>query len=282
MNYREAVKETETYLAESGIEDASVDAWYLLEYVICQKSGEKPGRTWYLMHREEEIPEEIYREYQIISEKRRQHIPLQHLTGEQEFFGFSFYVNEHVLIPRQDTEILVEEALKKVHSGMHILDMCTGSGCILLSILKSVPGLAGTGVDISAEALEVAEKNAGRLRAEADFLQSDLFEEVQGEFDMIVSNPPYIASEEIESLMPEVRSHEPRIALDGMEDGLYYYRRITQQSRTFLKAGGALLFEIGYDQGEAVRRMLLDAGFEKVRIVKDLAGLDRVVTGIKA
>ena len=213
--------------------------------------------------------------------RRKQRIPLQHLTGEQEFYGYPFYVNEHVLIPRQDTEVLVEEALKRKREGMKVLDLCTGSGCILLSILKNLKQGTGVGIDISEQALEVARRNAKRLGLEAatTFVLSDLFEKAQGPYDMIVSNPPYIETEEIAQLMPEVRDHEPRLALDGMSDGLYYYRSIVSQCRDYLKEDGALLFEIGAGQGAAVSELLKEAGFMSVQVIKDLAGLDRVVAG---
>ena len=201
--------------------------------------------------------------------------------------GYPFYVNEHVLIPRQDTEVLVEEALKLIKPGIEILDMCTGSGCILLSILKMgkeryhLQNLTGTGVDVSSEALKVAGQNLKRLGVEAIFLQSDLFAEIGSEkrYDMIVSNPPYIRTAVIEELQEEVRLHDPYIALDGKEDGLFFYRKIIAESRNHLKYGGSLLFEIGYDQGEAVSQMMKTNGYQDIFIKKDLAGLDRVVAG---
>lgn len=220
------------------------------------------------------------RKYLDLIQKRAMHIPLQHLTGRQEFMGYVFRINEHVLIPRQDTEILVEEALKYVQADMEILDLCTGSGCILLSILKMVPGLTGTGTDISEQALLVAEKNRADLglEKEAKFRKSDLFEQVEGRFDRILSNPPYIPSEVVDTLMEEVQRYEPRTALDGGEDGLYYYRKITEQSPAYLKPEGMLFFEIGYDQAEAVME-LMKQDFTNIHVVKDLAGLDRVVYG---
>ena len=211
--------------------------------------------------------------------KRAQRIPLQHITGEQEFMGLTFRVNEHTLIPRQDTEILVEEAMLYLHDGMRILDMCTGSGCILLSLLKYSNECEGVGVDISEQALAVARENATRLGLKAGFVQSDLFEQVQGRFDMLVSNPPYIATKEIETLMPEVREHEPMQALDGMEDGLYFYRKIVEKSADYLYNGARLYFEIGYDQGEAVSTLMREKGYQDVKVIKDYAGLDRVVVG---
>ena len=190
-----------------------------------------------------------------------------------------FRVNESVLIPRQDTETLVEEALKYVHPGMKVLDMCTGSGCIILTLLHFVKDCQGTAVDLSERALAVAKRNAKKLQKECTFIHSDLFENIQGRFDVIVSNPPYIATKEIEALEPEVRIHEPMMALDGMEDGLFFYRKIVSESVDYLNPNGWLIFEIGYDQGKAVSKMMEAAGYAQVGIVKDLAGLDRVVIG---
>ena len=213
-------------------------------------------------------------------EKRAVHIPLQHLTGEQNFMGLDFLVNEHVLIPRQDTEILVEEIMRDLHDGIRILDMCTGSGCILLSLLHYSNDCSGVGVDVSEDALAVARQNADRLaEKQAVFIQSDLFEKVEGSFDLIVSNPPYIRSQEIAGLMPEVREHEPHLALDGKDDGLHFYREIIKGAMPHLKRGGQLFFEIGYDQGEAVQALLAANGYTEIAVVKDYARLDRVVYG---
>ena len=279
MKYEEARKWAEDILMQAEVPDAGLDAWYLLEYAITSVEKRQTGRGWYLMNRDTAMEEKTFRYYTELVRKRCTRIPLQHLTGEQEFFGYTFSVNEQVLIPRQDTEILVEEALKRAKEGMALLDMCTGSGCILISILKNVQKVRGTGVDLSAAALEVARENAQKLQTEAEFIQSDLFEQVEGKYDMLVSNPPYIQTQVIEELMPEVREHEPRLALDGMADGLYYYRSILSQCREYLNPGADLLFEIGADQGEAVSGLLLKAGFTGIQVVKDLAGLDRVVLG---
>lgn len=267
-------REGKQRLREALIEEWELDAWYLLEHV----SG--CTRNEYYLYPERRMEVEQERKYLDLIQKRAMHIPLQHLTGRQEFMGYVFRINEHVLIPRQDTEILVEEALKYVQADMEILDLCTGSGCILLSILKMVPGLTGTGTDISEQALLVAEKNRADLglEKEAKFRKSDLFEQVEGRFDRILSNPPYIPSEVVDTLMEEVQRYEPRTALDGGEDGLYYYRKITEQSPAYLKPEGMLFFEIGYDQAEAVME-LMKQDFTNIHVVKDLAGLDRVVYG---
>lgn len=260
-------------LQAAGIPEWDLDAWYLLEYAAhCTKNE-------YFLRPEKEVLPQEKQLYRTLIRKRSAHIPLQYLTGSQEFMGLSFFVDENVLIPRQDTEILVEEALRALGSGMRVLDVCTGSGCILLSLLKLCAGLEGTGTDLSEKALQVAGENARRLGVEASFVQGDLFEPVSGKYDCIVSNPPYIASREVDALMEEVRDHEPRMALDGGEDGLYFYRKIAVQSPKYLNDRGRIFLEIGFDQGEAVAGLLAPA-FDEVRIVQDLAGLDRVVCGI--
>ncbi len=263
------------YLTGKGIEEAATDAWLLLEEVF------QISRSWYFAHSDTEAEEQKARRYESLLEQRGQRIPLQHLTGKTWFYGLPFTVNEHVLIPRQDTEILVEEALKRAKSGMKILDMCTGSGCILLSVLSNCPSVMGTGVDLSEKALETARKNAADLKIKAEFLHSDLFKQVEGSFDLILSNPPYIRTDVIPTLMPEVRDHEPWMALDGKEDGLYFYRKILEQAGVYLIPGGWLCFEIGYDQGEDLRALMQRQGLEQIEIVKDLAGLDRVAVGRK-
>lgn len=294
MTYREAFEQGKAALMQAQIEEADLDARLLLEYV-CQTN-----RNDLLVHGDKIVGEEEADAYLALISRRAGHIPLQYLTGTQEFMGLSFEVNESVLIPRQDTEILVEEVLRELHDGMRILDMCTGSGCILISLLCYSNDCRGVGVDISGEALEVARRNAGRilnglqtgdsfgkddsteeslLGKRAVWLQSDLFENVEGKFEFIVSNPPYIASGEIPALMPEVRDYEPVLALDGSEDGLYFYRRIIEGSKNHLTGGGMLYFEIGCGQAEEVTRLMEQAGFTEVKIVKDLAGLDRVVYG---
>ena len=267
------LREGRERLKSAGIPEWDLDAWYLLEYAAdCT-------RNEYFLYPEKEVSPSGEQLYRALIRKRSAHIPLQYLTGRQEFMGFSFVVNEKVLIPRQDTEILVEEALRTLDAGMRVLDVCTGSGCILLSLMRLCAGLEGTGTDLSEEALQVAGENARRLGARVSFVQGDLFEPVSGKYDCIVSNPPYIASREVDALMEEVRGHEPRMALDGGEDGLYFYRKIAVQSPKYLKDRGRILREIGCDQGEAVAGLLAPA-FDEVRIVQDLAGLDRVVCGI--
>lgn len=273
MNYREAVAFGSGILTEAGVMDPELDAWYLLQ-MVC-----KIERSYYYAHGEEAVAEDRMREYEIALRKRAERIPLQYILGEQEFMGLKFKVNSGVLIPRQDTETLVEEAIRLVRPGMRVLDLCTGSGCVLVSILKNVPELSGVGSDISKQALLVAKENARYHEVEAEWIRSDLMDQITGEFDLIVSNPPYIPTGVIGTLMPEVRDFEPVEALDGREDGLYFYRRITAQAAEYLKPEGWLCMEIGYDQGDAVSQLMREAGFSQVEVVKDLTGNDRVVKG---
>ena len=273
MTFREAIRFGEEKLNIAGIEDAKHDAWLLLTF-IC-----KIDRTFYYVHMDEEMPVEQVAEYENVLNKRAEHVPLQYITGEQEFMGIPFHVNDAVLIPRQDTETLVEEALKVVRPGMKVLDMCTGSGCILISILKNIVDVEGYGYDISKQAINVAKENAKLNNVNATFERSDLFEDVSETFDVIVSNPPYIPTDVIGGLMPEVAVYEPMQALDGKEDGLHFYRRIIEAASQYLNSGGKLLFEIGHDQGESVSALMKEAGYQDVRVIKDLAGNDRVVTG---
>lgn len=274
MQYAKLYQIGKEQLQKAGITDAELDARLLLEF-ICHTD-----RNALYAHGDQEIEDEKMHDFLQLIEKRAVHIPLQHLTGEQNFMGLDFLVNEHVLIPRQDTEILVEEIMRDLHDGIRILDMCTGSGCILLSLLHYSNDCSGVGVDVSEDALAVARQNADRLaEKQAVFIQSDLFEKVEGSFDLIVSNPPYIRSQEIAGLMPEVREHEPHLALDGKDDGLHFYREIIKGAMPHLKRGGQLFFEIGYDQGEAVQALLTANGYTEIAVVKDYAGLDRVVYG---
>ena len=273
MLMRELLRWGEETLRQEKIGDAETDAWLCLEKVL------GISRTCYYMKQDAIIEEEKERSYRQLILRRAGHTPVQQLLGEAWFAGLPFYVNDQVLIPRQDTEVLVEEAKKRLKSGDEILDLCTGSGCILLAILKSCEGIRGTGADLSENALLVAKENGERLGVPASWIRSDLFQNIEGKFNLITSNPPYIASEVIPGLMPEVRDHEPLLALDGGEDGLDFYRKIVSQAGAYLKKGGWLCLEIGYDQGQPLREMLLEAGYEEVEIIRDLAGLDRTAVG---
>lgn len=187
-------------------------------------------------------------------------------------------MNSHVLIPRQDTETLVEEAIKMLNPGMEVLDLCTGSGCVIISLLKQKQ-LVGTASDISKQALLIAKENARNNRVELQLVRSDLFQNISGRYDMIISNPPYIPTGTIPTLMPEVKNFEPVEALDGGEDGLDFYRQIVKKSGQFLKSNGYLCLEIGHDQGGRVAFLMEENGYRNVKVIKDLAGNARVVCG---
>lgn len=263
-------------LTEHHVPDPALDAWYLFEYVT------GISRAKYFLDKEGMMPEQLEIAYQGLIEERSKRIPLQYLTGEQEFMGFPFKVSPATLIPRQDTEILVEEAMK-VAAGKRVLDLCTGTGCILLSLAKLCNLKEAVGTDISEEAISLAQDNAAALQACASFYSGDLFHALKttDKFDLIVSNPPYICTEEIKTLQPEVREHEPMSALDGATDGLKFYRQIISEAPNYLNDGGWLMFEIGCEQAQKVSELLAAAGFTNIKVVKDYAGLDRVVCGME-
>lgn len=288
MNNNETLKglleEGTAWLKQQQIMDYKIDAWYLLQD-ICHVS-----RMDYLICPEAAVDAVSAQKYRANIKRRGEGYPLQYITGSQEFMGIPFIVNEHVLIPRQDTEVLVETVLKHTREDARILDMCTGSGCILLGIMASKPMALGVGADVSDDALAVAKRNEQNIRGmeyapalpkgtepTITWVQSDLYENISGTFDVIVSNPPYIPSEEIETLMTEVRCHEPRLALDGCMDGLEFYRRIIVDAWKYLSEDGMIFMEIGWNQAEAVSGLLSANGFTQIQVKKDLAGLDRVV-----
>ena len=295
MTVQELWKEGNHILSEAGIEEAILDSRYLLEWVL------QCNHSYLLLNPNSLVTVEQEQQYRTAILERKGHKPLQYIVGEQEFMGYSFLVNEHVLIPRQDTEILVETVLKHMQECMEtasgcenlqedteadtvykILDMCCGSGCIGISLWKKInekqQGMCQViASDISSEALEVTRENAKRLKADVEIIKSDLFQAIKGKFHILVSNPPYIPSKVVDTLMPEVREHEPRLALDGSPDGLFFYRNIIEQAKDYLEEEGYVFFEIGFDQAEDVRKIFVDAGFEQVMIKQDLAGLDRVI-----
>lgn len=260
------------FLKEKNIVDGDIDAWYLMSDYF------QISRTEYLSNSSTLVKDEDYNNYMKLINLRASHIPLQYITKEQEFMGLEFLVSPDVLIPRQDTEVLVEEILK-ASSGKDVLDICTGSGCIIISLSKLGNIKNGVGVDISEKALSIAKANGEAHNVNVTFIQSDLFTNVTGKYDIIVSNPPYIPSKDIEELMEEVKLHEPRLALDGKEDGLYFYRNIIEELPRYLNPGGEVYFEIGYNQGDIVSELLRMKGFTKIKVIKDLAGLNRVVKG---
>ncbi len=310
-------------LEESGSPDTGNDARQLLMAAF------HLDMTHFLLDRMQPLPDSgktwsAIRRYQEMIEQRRGRIPLQQILGVQEFMGLEFYVNRHVLIPRQDTETLVELVLKEHRAGDSLLDLCTGSGCIAISLALKGQFTSVTATDISGEALEVAKRNAEKLlgavkaekaaseaaepekaaseaaepgiigqeREEPEkeglvfrLCQGDLFEALprtaSGDtprYDIITANPPYIPTDIIPTLEPEVRDHEPVLALDGTRDGVYYYRRIAQAAGAYLTDRGRIYVEIGHDQGTQVSAILRDQGYQHIRVIKDLAGNDRVVS----
>lgn len=281
-------------LRDAGINDFNTDAWLLFEEAFSM------SRAAYFMKQLDECSDDkAEKNFNEMINVRCTHVPLQHITGHQEFMGLDFKVNEHTLIPRQETEGLVEVALRYINelkktkkcdnSKIRVLDMCTGSGCIAISIAKLAEFKGNTAVevmgsDISHNALKMAEINKSRHKAEnVTFLESNLFEfcsdKPEQRWDIIVSNPPYIRTKEIEELEDEVRLHDPRQALDGMEDGLYFYREITAGAVKYLSSEGYLLYEIGCNQGQEVSVIMKENGFTDIEVVKDMSGLDRIVTG---
>ena len=324
MTLYDLLNEGSSILRQAGDTDAENDAKLLLLNAF------DLNLVHFLMDRlrplsetDEAVQEQI-QNYRAMVAKRASRVPLQQILGSQEFMGLDFFVNEHVLIPRQDTETLVELVLEeqqgkqqkqqqekqheqqpeeqqkkqreqqseeqqkkqrgqKPEKSRKLLDLCTGSGCIAISLAVKGGFESVTATDLSEEALKVAERNARTHQVPIRFFQGDLFSALpQSEvktFDIITSNPPYIPTAVIATLEPEVREHEPMMALDGTEDGLKFYRQIAKEAGSWLKPGGSIYLEIGYDQGEAVSGLLEDAGFTNVRVVKDLPGKDRVVCG---
>jgi protein-(glutamine-N5) methyltransferase, release factor-specific len=258
-------------LTQAGIDEAELDARYILEYITGLNSAQ------YFIHSEDIIEKNKAEEFFRLIERRSKRIPLSYVIGTRDFFGLTFKVDENVLIPEQETELLVEEVIK--HSeGKSVLDMCTGSGCIAISIALFGKPSKVAASDISEKALEVARENAKSLKAgEISFIQGDMFENVTDKFDIIVSNPPYIETGEIDELMPEVRDYIPRLALDGDIDGLKFYRIISKEAVKKLNKNGRIFYEIGYNQSRAVASILLENGFTDVKIMKDYSGLDRIV-----
>lgn len=273
--YRAEYRRGIARLTKAEVPDAPVDAWYLLEHVTGL------SKAAYLIREEEEMPEEERLRYTEMLEKRAERIPLQYITGVQEFMGFEFDVSRATLIPRQDTEVLVEEVMKYTE-GKRVLDLCTGTGCIIISLAKLTKVSEAVGTDISPEAVATAKANAHKLNANVSFYCGDLFQAIpEGKkFDVIVSNPPYIPSAVIRTLMPEVREYEPVTALDGDADGLKFYRIIISRANKYLNKNGRIFFEIGAEQAEDMKQLLQAAGFTEVCVKKDYAGLDRVVGAV--
>ena len=291
MTYQELLENATKTLTAANVPDAKTDAWRLFEHFTGM------NRAAFFMALREEIPEKNeIAVFQDAIGKRAQRIPLQYITGTQDFFGREFKVSPATLIPRYDTEVVVEESLKLIRKycetnvtaaeDVSILDLCTGTGCIIITLSEKLGAKLCVGTDVSPEAVALAKENASRLGCEGIvFCSGDLYEALEHEgletkmFDVIVSNPPYIKTKEIEELSPEVRDHEPMTALDGSADGLLFYRRICRDAHMHIKPGGLLIFEIGSDEGTDVSAIMEQSGFCNIKIIKDLAGLDRVAAG---
>ncbi len=275
MIYKDILENGTETLKRAGITEAKLDARLLLEYVC-----ETDHSTLYA-HPDREVSEAEEQKYNELLLRREKREPVAYILGKWEFMGLSFNVSKDVLIPEQDTEVLVEEALRYCEDKMRILDLCTGSGCIALSILNYTNDTKAVCTDISKAALNVAKENADSLGLadRAEFIETDLFpDNTIGKFDVIVSNPPYIATEVIKTLAPEVKDYEPNLALDGSKDGLEFYRRIVNGAGEYLFSSGYLIMEIGYDQAEAVKALLTENGkYHDIEVIKDYAGNDRVV-----
>ena len=304
MTLEELYKKGTDMLREAAIENPSVDAFYLLEYAAGL------NRTQYLMFKDQPVSEQNIRQYMELMEKRMTRIPYQYITGQADFAGLTFEVNPCVLIPRLDTEVLFENALRSLGFHAYVLDLCTGSGALGIALKRYRPDIHMVLSDISEEALQIAERNIehnhlevakkqNKAAAPEDLvcvydlqfgirtIKSDLFDEMSvkdpsaegytGLFDVIVSNPPYVTEGEYKDLMPEVKDHEPKLALTAGEDGLSAYRRICRDAPGFLKEGGTMLLEIGCSQAKSVTSLLEENGFTQIRVIRDLAGLDRVI-----
>lgn len=276
MIYSDIYKNASIRLKEAGVPEYQLDARLLLEYVC------GTDYNTLLVHGDRNVSPEEEKKYNELIEKRASRVPLAYIVGYQEFMGLTFDVNENVLVPNQDTETLAEEALRELSDGMRFMDLCTGSGCVALSILNYTNDTSCVMTDISDKAIEVATGNRDRLgfSDRAEIVKTDLFpQDDDKKFDMIVSNPPYIRTDVIATLPPEVGKGEPYIALDGGQDGLIFYRRIIENAPKWLYTSGWLMMEIGYDQGDAVAGLMKDGGFHEVEVIKDLGGNDRVVRG---
>lgn len=274
ISWAQLLDEAKKTLAGADVPDADIDAWLLMEHCFSITKS-----FFFLNRRQPAGPDESIARYRDLVSQRAGRIPLQYLTKTQGFMGLEFSVTPAVLIPRQDTETLVETVLSysKGKQTLRVLDVCTGSGCIAVSLSHYGNFARVDASDISRDALMVAEENARKNKAAVTFFESDLLEQAPERYDIIVSNPPYIEDEVIRGLEPEVKDHEPMLALSGGEDGLVFYRRLTETAGKHLKPGGALFVEIGFNQWEAVSELFRKNGFVNPRLVRDLAGLDRVV-----
>lgn len=282
MNLSELIKYGVDKLNDAGITDASSDAKIFAMHV-CNISF-----TDMFMKMNDEIPSTSIEKYKECIDKRCNHIPTQYIVGYTSFMGYEFNVASGVLIPRPETELLVEKALElsKNHKSARVLDMCCGSGCIGIAyeLFRKEQGNSGDELvlaDISDYAIELTNTNAIKHDVKCKIIKTDLFSNIDGTYDIILSNPPYIKSADIEELEIEVKEKEPRLALDGFEDGLFFYREIIKNCKERLNQNGIIVFEIGYDQYEAVKELLEKDGFKDIELTKDYAGLDRIVSAYK-
>lgn len=271
LGYRELRKNLEKSFERAGITEFADIDWIIVEIT---------GKSRSMLQFIEQFSSDEMSKIMSAVEKRLKHIPLGYIFGKSYFYGREFKVDENVLIPRQDTEILIEKIcddIKSRNSEVSVLDIGTGSGAIAITIQKETNAKVSA-VDVSDGALEIAKHNAKSLESNVDFAKSDLFENVDCKFDFIVSNPPYIESSVIETLDDEVKLNEPILALDGGEDGLDFYKKIVEEAPNHLNKGGKLYFEIGYNQAEALKD-LMKANFKNIKVYKDYGNNDRVVVG---
>ena len=278
MFIKDAIEFGVKLLRKAGVKEAHIDASVLLSYLL------KEPPAYFIAHSDEHLSFEVLKKYDALLERRKKREPIAYLVSEKEFYGRKFYVNESVLIPRPDTETLVEAVLKAYEKDAEVnfLDLCAGSGVIGITLLAELPNAKGMLADISKSALTVAENNLAefKLSPRAVVVESDLFKNITGKFDLITVNPPYIPTQDLKNLEPDVFDFEPTLALDGGEDGLAFYREIIKTAPDFLKRGGALYMELGFDEAEEVKR-LMSGKFTDIKTYRDLAGIERVISGMK-
>lgn len=271
MTYREAYDKGRKSIVS---DEADIEAAILLEFVCNTERGDLFSHPERLLSVDEE------KKYFSLIERRNEKEPVQYITGKTYFYGLEFFCDKSVLIPRFDTEVLVEEVIKRAPKNSELLDLCTGSGCIAICVKHEREDIVVSASDISKEALLVAEKNKDRYNLDIKLIRSDLFENIDKKFDIIVSNPPYIPTKVISGLEDKVKDFEPKGALDGGEDGLDFYKVIAKEAVNYLKDESILIMEIGFDQGEDVSDILHDNGYKNIEVIKDLNGLDRVVYAV--
>ncbi len=272
MTIEQLLKTGADTLRNAGIDEYRTDAWYLLSYYM------NIGKNEYYRNPGAPVSEDVRAGYERLIKERAGRRPLQYILGKWEFAGLMFNVDENVLIPRQDTEVLAELVIRYA-KGKRVLDMCTGSGCIAVCVAVYAEALSVTASDISKDAVDIAKSNVALNGAEVSFVISDLWDNIEGEYDILVANPPYITSAEMTELMPEVCDYEPHLALCGGDDGLVFYRRILQDINRKITAGGMVFFEIGCNQADDVKKLMSEQNMYDIKVEKDLAGLDRVVWG---